>query len=416
MFATIALLCLGLVGLSLPARAQLYSRTFPETGKTVSGALLEYWITHGGIPLVGYPISEPFQETSAIDGKTYPVQYFERADLELHPQSSELPVVMPALLGDIVYNSRYPGGAPGQQASTVNPVKFEQTGKTLGGEFRDYWEANGGLAQFGYPISDEFQEKSTLDGKTYPVQYFERAEFELHPQSQPSGYAQADLFAPANQTGPANRVMQSQLGTYELQNRYPNGTPAAQPAPVPTSVPGCTSRLAPGTWSGPDEEHMTMQGEGYNGSGVVSATTTLNVRCNGAFTGTTSVTNFSAKGGKGFITLANCSAGVNPVADFNGTQEVRPDGLHLLITGGRFTKGTITCKIPLQPNRVEDLTGRTIDPTDIKVETVSQDMIGGSEWIAGAVNDIILEEVYRTNPNAQVNSASEGMWVLIYQR
>jgi len=416
MVATIVILCLGLLALTLPARAQIYARTFPETGKTVSGALLEYWITHGGVPLVGYPISEPFQETSAIDGKTYLAQYFERADLELHPENAAPFTVMPALLGDIVYNAKYPGGAPNQQASTVNPVKFEQTGKTLGGDFRNYWEANDGLAQFGYPISDEFQEKSSLDGNTYPVQYFERAEFELHPQSQPTGYGMADLFAPTNQTGSGNRVMQSQLGTYDMQNKYPNGTPALQPAPVPTSVPGCDSHLAPGTWSGPDEEHMTLQGEGYNGSGVVSATTTLNVRCNGAFTGTTSVTNFSAKGGKGFITLATCSAGVNPVADFYGTQEARPDGLHLLITGGRFTEGTVVCKIPFQANRVEDLTGRTIDPTDIKVETVAKDTIGGSQWIAGAVNDIILEEVYKTNPNAQVDSASEGAWVLRYQR
>jgi hypothetical protein len=416
MFAAVVLLCLGLLGLALPAQAQLYSRTFPETGKTVSGALLEYWITHGEVPQLGYPISEPFQEKSDVDGKTYLAQYFERADLELHPENAAPFNVMPALLGDIVYNAKYPGGAPNQQASTVNPVTFEQTGKTLGGDFKSHWEANGGLAEFGYPISNEFQERSPLDGNTYPVQYFERAEFELHPQSQPYVQGMADLFAPTGQAGRGNQVMQSQLGAYELQNRYPNGAPAAQPAPVPTSVPGCASRLAPGTWSGPDEERMTMKGEGYNGSGVVSATTTLKVVCNGAFTGTTEVTSFTAKGGKGPITLATCSAPVNPVANFSGTQEVRPDGLHLLITGGRFTQGTISCKIPLQPNRVEDLTGRTIDPTDIKVETVAQDIIGGSEWIAGAVNDIILQEVYKQNPNAQVDTASEGAWVLRYQR
>ena len=37
---------------------------------------------------------------------------------------------------------------------------FTETGKTLGGKFRAYWESHGGLAQQGYPISDEFQEKS----------------------------------------------------------------------------------------------------------------------------------------------------------------------------------------------------------------------------------------------------------------
>jgi hypothetical protein len=155
-----------------------------------------------------------------------------------------------------------------------------------------------------------------------------------------------------------------------------------------------------------------MQGEGYKGSGVMSGTTTLNVVCNGAFTGTTTVTSFSAKGGKGFVTLATCSPRVNPVAQYNGKQEVRSDGLHLLVTGGRFTKGTIVCKVPFQPDRVEELTGRSINPTDIKVETVSEDRISGSQWLSSAISDVILQEVYKTNPNAQVEVANTGKWVL----
>jgi len=416
MFTAAVLLSLGLLGITLRAHAQPYARTFPETGKTVSGALLEYWITHGGIPLVGYPISEPFEEKSDIDGKTYPVQYFERAELELHPENSEPFDIMPTLLGDLIYKAKYPGGAPNQQASTVNPIKFEKTGKTLGGDFRKYWEANGGLAQFGYPISDEFQEKSPLDGKTYPVQYFQRAELELHPSGQASAGALAALLAPTDQTGQTNQVMASQVGTYQLQSKYPNGAPTPKPAPVPTSVPGCASHLAPGKWAGPLAERMTMAGEGYNGSGVITGTTTLNVFCNGTFTGTTTITTFSAKGGRAGLTLATCSPSINPVAAYVGKQEVRPDGLHLLVTGGRFTKGTIICRIPFQPNRVENLTGRLIDPTDIKVETVAQDRIGGSQWIAGAVNNVILQEVYKTNPNAKIDVASKGAWVLIRQK
>jgi hypothetical protein len=34
----------------------------------------------------------------------------------------------------------------------------------------------------GYPISDELQERAE-DGKTYWVQYFERARFEFHPEN-----------------------------------------------------------------------------------------------------------------------------------------------------------------------------------------------------------------------------------------
>ena len=50
-------------------------------------------------------------------------------------------------------------------------------------QFLAYWQAHGGLAQFGNPIGPAFTETSALDkGKQYTQQYFERALFELHPR------------------------------------------------------------------------------------------------------------------------------------------------------------------------------------------------------------------------------------------
>lgn len=49
---------------------------------------------------------------------------------------------------------------------------FEQTGHNIAYGFRDFWKANGGVVQFGYPITEEFTENSVI------VQYFERARFE----------------------------------------------------------------------------------------------------------------------------------------------------------------------------------------------------------------------------------------------
>ena len=69
-------------------QAQTGSRTFPETGKTVRGQFLEYWNAHGGLAQQGYPISEEMQERSDTDGKTYRVQYFERAVFESHPENA----------------------------------------------------------------------------------------------------------------------------------------------------------------------------------------------------------------------------------------------------------------------------------------------------------------------------------------
>ncbi len=55
---------------------------------------------------------------------------------------------------------------------------FPETGKCVSGRFLQYWQQNGGLPVFGYPLTNEQQE----NGQT--VQYFERQRFELHPENQ----------------------------------------------------------------------------------------------------------------------------------------------------------------------------------------------------------------------------------------
>jgi methionine-rich copper-binding protein CopC len=181
--------------------------TFPETGKTVCGKFLDYWNSHGGLAQQGYPISGEMQEVSATDGKTYLVQYFERAVFELHPENQPPNDVLLSLLGNFLYKQKYPNGAPNQTLnSSPGSQLFTQTGHRVGGKFLDYWNSHGGLAQQGYPISDEFTEKSDLNGKTYTVQYFERAVFESHPENQPP-----------------YDVLLSQLGTFMFKQKYPNG-------------------------------------------------------------------------------------------------------------------------------------------------------------------------------------------------
>lgn len=64
-------------------------------------------------------------------------------------------------------------------ATPVDGILFPETGKFLHGAFRNFWEANGGLPVFGFPISDEHMEQ-TSEG-LFQVQYFERSRFELHP-------------------------------------------------------------------------------------------------------------------------------------------------------------------------------------------------------------------------------------------
>src|SRR6187200_3044040 len=48
------------------------------------------------------------------------------------------------------------------------------------GRFLEYWQQNGGLAVFGYPISP--QANQTTPQGTFLTQYFERNTFEMHPE------------------------------------------------------------------------------------------------------------------------------------------------------------------------------------------------------------------------------------------
>lgn len=50
----------------------------------------------------------------------------------------------------------------------------------ISGRFLSYWQQNGGLAVFGYPLSPA-QSETTANG-TFTTQYFERQRFELHPE------------------------------------------------------------------------------------------------------------------------------------------------------------------------------------------------------------------------------------------
>ncbi|HEX8597100.1 MAG TPA: hypothetical protein VF952_01125 [Chloroflexia bacterium] len=163
---------------------------FAPTGHTLRGSFLDYWNKHGGLPQFGYPITEEFTEPIGVAGAPIMVQYFERARFEHHPENAGTPhEVLLGALGREFHPQDPPARA---LASTdVFPptrVYFTETGHNLGGVFLKYWNAHGGLAVHGYPISEEFEEKSPTDNKTYKVQYFERSRFELHPENAGSPY------------------------------------------------------------------------------------------------------------------------------------------------------------------------------------------------------------------------------------
>ncbi len=145
-----------------PARAsgmpgQLY---FPETRHNLSPIFQTYWQQHGSLAQFGFPRTEAFRELNPADSQVYTVQYFERNRFEYHPEHGGTPYeVQLGLLGNALTTARRVEAPfhPAVRLNTPGGSFFQETGHNLSFGFKAYWEANGGLNQFGFPISEEFE-------------------------------------------------------------------------------------------------------------------------------------------------------------------------------------------------------------------------------------------------------------------
>jgi hypothetical protein len=160
-----------------PARAQADARCFPETGFCIGGSIRRYWEQNGGLAVFGFPIAE--QRTETVEGTwTGPVQWFERDRLEDHANQGL--GVLAGRLGAraLELQARPWQGFPGPAERPAECRFFPETGHNLCGVFLRYWERNGGLARFGYPLSEPLVE--SIGDWTGNVQYFERRRMEHH--------------------------------------------------------------------------------------------------------------------------------------------------------------------------------------------------------------------------------------------
>jgi peptide/nickel transport system substrate-binding protein len=182
---------------SAPAQ-QGRTRHFSETNLDVSGRILDTWESgrsyNDSLFINGLPLTDLHDEISLTDGKVYKTQWFERARFELHPENKQPYDVLLGLLGVF--------GAEGRKDTPFRTVAnpgggvqwFPETKHTLGDSSEGgkaiarFWQQKGGLSQFGFPISQPFQEVTRetdpkVAGKSFLVQYFERQRFEYHPEN-----------------------------------------------------------------------------------------------------------------------------------------------------------------------------------------------------------------------------------------
>lgn len=180
-FAIILILVSTIAYRGSTAQSEPDSLTFDETGYKVDGEFLEEFQSAANPLLVyGYPITNAFVAPDRSQTAGMRIQYFQRARFELHPENPLEDKVVVSPLGVYLFGLEQLNSETITSASNPACRFFAETGHQTCYAFLNFFDANGGVEQFGYPISEII----TLNGQL--VQYFEKARFEWHPE-RPSG-------------------------------------------------------------------------------------------------------------------------------------------------------------------------------------------------------------------------------------
>jgi hypothetical protein len=151
------------------ARPLSTTEYFPETKHNVSGEFLKFFRERGELEVFGYPITDEF-----VDNEGRLLQYFQRFRMELDPDSPAQ--VQLGNLAEEMNLADRPVSAPDNSAGRF----YTETGHTLHPNFAAFFDAYGGVALFGYPITKYLPENGRF------VQYFQRARLEYYPDEAPA--------------------------------------------------------------------------------------------------------------------------------------------------------------------------------------------------------------------------------------
>ena len=172
-----------LLAFALPALAQQGpGYYFSETGHTLDGEFVPYFESHGGLEILGYPITDAF-----IDYWTgLVVQYTQNSRLELYPdpESQTMRVRLKELGVLFVGDRALELSDPVSIGSDGDCEYYELTGHSVCYIFLDYYLNHGGPQLFGYPVSDFTVENGRL------VQYFQGFRLDWYPENPPGSQVQ----------------------------------------------------------------------------------------------------------------------------------------------------------------------------------------------------------------------------------
>jgi hypothetical protein len=169
-----ALVLLALLAAPSAVSAEAGGRYYAETGHTLAPEFVDYFDEHGGLEILGYPITEAFVEP----GSGWLIQYTENARLELSPATSgSAGSVRLSALGEAVGGWQPPLEADARPLGASQGCRFyRESGHSVCYAFQEFFLAHGGPSLFGFPISEFTLENGRI------VQYFQNLRLDWHPE------------------------------------------------------------------------------------------------------------------------------------------------------------------------------------------------------------------------------------------
>lgn len=135
-------------------------------------------------------------------------------------------------------------------------------GQCIAWEFTDYWERNGGLPVFGYPLTSIACELDPASGNRYYTQWFERRRLELHPELPPRYYISEGLLGverlrqlgrPATAGSPIDPNFLSYWSGHGLDFGDPGISPAESTALFGYPISSVATETNGTGWTGPTQ-------------------------------------------------------------------------------------------------------------------------------------------------------------------
>jgi hypothetical protein len=175
----VALLFLGASAFGPAAAQEDGGRYYPETGHILAGQFVAFYDAHGGLEVLGYPITDAFVDPFS----GWLIQYTQYARMELVPVRAGTGVeyVRLSSLGEALGGWQPPlQDDQGPFGSTPGCRFFPESHHNVCHAFLDYFDGHGGPPLFGFPISEFTLENDRI------VQYFQGFRLDWYPE-EPGG-------------------------------------------------------------------------------------------------------------------------------------------------------------------------------------------------------------------------------------